>query len=78
MEDDIFKERAANEEAFAQRRRKCKREGAEGEDTRAAEAARRGEFLDALQDAGCTNQCPSPFKASPVDNLLVQVGCFWW
>ena len=58
MEDDIFKERAANEEAFAQRRRKFKREGAEVEDTRAAEAVRRGEFLDALQDAGCTYPCP--------------------
>ena len=64
MEDDIFKERAANEEAFAQRRRKSKREGAEVEDTRAAEAARRGEFLDALQDASATpgrasTCCPS-------------------
>ena len=54
MEDDIFKERAANEEAFAQRRRKsAKRDGAEVEDTRAVEAARRADFLDALQDAGC-------------------------
>jgi len=57
MEDDIFKERAANEEAFAQRRRKSARrdgarDGVELDDMRAAEAARRGEFLDALQDAG--------------------------